>query len=60
MGLSRMASKCNICPQRDRCSRKRMEGLGYPRHHGLQHGGVLLPHRWCAGGAVPGPELHLL
>lgn len=29
MGLSRMASKCNICPQRDRCSRKRMEGLGY-------------------------------
>lgn len=29
MGLSRMASKCNICLQRDRCSRKRMEGLGY-------------------------------
>lgn len=29
MGLSRMASKCNICPQRDRCSHKQMEGLGY-------------------------------
>lgn len=35
MGLSRMASKCNICPQRDRCSRKRMEGLGYT-HVSLQ------------------------
>ena len=29
MGLSRMTSKCNICPKRDKCSHKRMEGLGY-------------------------------
>lgn len=29
MGLSKMTSKCNICPNRDRCQRKRMEGLGY-------------------------------
>lgn len=29
MGLSKMTSKCSICPKRDRCSHKRMEGLGY-------------------------------
>lgn len=29
MGLSKMTSKCNICPNRDRCPRKRMEGFGY-------------------------------
>lgn len=39
MGLSRMASKCNICPQRDRCSRKRMEGLGYQFLGGTEHSG---------------------